>query len=86
MVALRHLEYLQFEIFMARTARTANMSNVVKIGQPFAELLRFFDFFSRWRSPVWICLWHIRTTHEQYFVISHIKQNLVEIEKAVSII
>jgi len=45
MVALRHLEYLQFEIFMARTARTANMSNVVKIGQPFAELLRFFDFF-----------------------------------------
>jgi len=46
------------------------MSNFIKIGQPVAEILQFFDFFHDGvRPPSWICLGHIWTTHEQYLVV-----------------
>jgi len=47
------LDFLNREILLvlgSRVWRRISMPNFVKIGQPVAKILRFFDF-SRWRSP-----------------------------------
>jgi len=61
--------------------------NYITISQTVAEIWRFNVFFQNGsRPPSWICWPHIGTTHDNYFVVSIIVQNLVEIDAVLSII
>ena len=64
------------------------MPNFIKISQTIAEIWRFNGFFFQngGRPPSWICLAHIRTTHDNYSVVSIVVQNLVDIDEVVLIV
>ena len=60
--------------------------NFIKIGQTIAEIWRFNGFQNGGRPPSWICWARIRTTHDDYSVVSIVVQNLVDIDEVVSIV
>ena len=57
-----------------------------QIGQTVAEIMRFNVFFRNGgRPPSWISRAPIGTTRDDHFMVSIVEQNLVEIDRVVSI-
>jgi len=70
-----------------RSSGYGDIAIFLKIGQMFAGISQFFDFFQDdGHPPSWICLPRLWITDEAYLLVCTAVQNLVGIHAVVSII
>jgi len=80
-----HLGFLKLQknllaVLVRGGARCITVPNFLKIGQSIAKILRIFLFSNGGRSPSWVSLGHMLTTHREYLVVPIIVTNLVMID------